>query len=195
MKKRVFVLVTVLALVGILAGSTGVMANKPPANPVDQWQILIAKVNDIWDILTGSSGLPAVNETLSDIQETLDDIQSTPTVVMETGSGQLEATHQFMAARRTFYYPDVRHVSVSLMAWNPGDVHFDVIVWWDDEDNPGTSYGASLLRLDKDNVAGTVEFDAQHWEILASGDPNYDSSTPNKTVYYQYTVTYPAPAG
>ena len=130
MKKRIIVLISTPALVGILAASSAAMASKPVTTPVDQWQILIAKVNDIWDILTGADGLTSITSKLDDVDDKLDAIASTASnVVMESGSGSLELEDSgggfWGGWQVSGPYPEVRHISLTL--YNPNEP--DLWVW------------------------------------------------------------------
>jgi len=184
MKKRVFVLVTVLALVGILAASTTAIAAKPAANPVELWQATLSKVSDIWDLLVG------MEATASNI-------------VMESGSGFFvvngEEPEGFMFADRGWHhiqfgpYDEVRHVSVTAVIHNGsfvGDPSIAIAVDF------GEGIGWKLLageysggseRLDR----VTLEFDAKEWRITATSRVYaVDSGFANSVVQYYYTETY-----
>jgi hypothetical protein len=80
-------------------------------------------------------------------------------------------------------YPQVRHVSVTLVAALGLDSSESVSVW------VGIPYGYALLKELSTNGATSVEFDAPAWKIEVVEDEN-DANSIELARYW--TVTYPA---
>lgn len=120
-----------------------------------------------------------------------------PTVVMESGSGSLEALGFNVVDDVEFAYDEVRHVSLTIAYYSEDEgVLADLFagpIWGDGMRSKyvwDTSF--SQIRHEDDfdyfDEAKTVEFDADHWKIelrSLSGSEKY--------VRYMYTVTYPKP--
>jgi len=200
MRKRIIVLITTLALVGILAASSTAMASKPPPNPVEQWEVLVAKVSDIWDILTGAGGLAEINQALSDIQDTLDGLKSPADLTaMESGSGFLPLegpcvmTGHWTGTVQFGPYDEVRHVSVTAKV-SSGDTSWtaEVRVLAGFETSSGTtSWRVVGWSMDPGTAMISIEFDAKQWAMQAWTSGGVGDGE----LQYNYTVTYPSPVG
>jgi hypothetical protein len=89
-------------------------------------------------------------------------------------------------------YPQVRHISVTVIAvgLTSGDDFFVEAY----SGNGTVTFGARMLTLSDCNMAGSVEFDANKWEIVASDNDESGPDFPNPIkAMVAYTTTYPNP--
>jgi hypothetical protein len=89
-------------------------------------------------------------------------------------------------------YPQIRHISVTVITEGLtfGD-DFTVRAW---VGNGTVTFGANMLTLSDSHMAGSVQFDANKWEIYASDNDENDGPFPNPIkAMVAYTTTYPNP--
>jgi hypothetical protein len=119
-------------------------------------------------------------------------------VVMESGSGSLQAYGSVVYKDVEFVYGEVRHVSLTLAYYAEEASAADLFAGpvWPDAGKQvrskaffTTAFPAKGSEDDFDYLeTKTVEFDADHWKIEL-----ISLSMPEKYVRYHYTVTYPKP--
>jgi len=193
MKKRVFVLVTVLTLVGILAAGTTAMAAKPPANPVELWQATLSKVSDIWDLLTGSSGMEAISTKLD--SGTKMDSGSVSYILQPT----IPDPNRYVV-EVYFTYPEVRQINVTAfgmgVSWDDQYTHAVKVTVYAlfDHWSGGAYY---IAQGEPGSTECNLQFAAKGWRIRAEIEnplvgPDYpDADYPR--LYFSYTTTYTSP--
>lgn len=117
-------------------------------------------------------------------------------VVMESGSGSLQALGSVDTDSVEFVYDEVRHVSLTIGYYSEdGAAAADLFagpVWADEVRSKAfwtTSFPPMHAEDDFDYLeTQTVEFDADRWKIEL-----ISLSNPEKYVRYNYTVTFPKP--
>ena len=168
----------------------GVVAAKPEMQPVDAWNYIVEKVDEIAGMLFDLGG----NVTATDAK--IDDLSNA--VRMETDSRVIEVpagTDPFDLVEIGGDYDEIRHVVVTLYVYpgtldtpdTTGTDRISVSAYW-----PGAPGGWNVAVFDhnSDYKAQTFDFNADYWTIVCESD---DAS--GYTVRLAITTTYvPAPA-
>ena len=185
--KKWGILATSIVMIGVLLVSGSVaLAKGGEDNPVDQWGVLIEKVNQIYDILVGAD-FEEANTTLTSIENKVDTLS---TVKIESGEGSYEvaegegSTWRIMEVDST----QVGHVTLTAAGFRfgPDDKLFIRLYL--------PSLGPIIMVLDGDGPTQTVEFAASHWalDITGDGPTGTGPMSQGTSASYAYTITYPS---
>lgn len=129
-------------------------------------------------------------------------VKAPSVAVVETGSGSLTAYGSVVLKDVVFTYGEVRHVSLTLAYYTENTIEsqadlFAGPVWFESaigrEVRSKAFFETWIPPMRSEDgfdvmETRTVEFDADHWKIEL-----ISLSSPEKFVYYRYTVTYPKP--
>ena len=182
--KKLLIIIAAIALIAVLAVGTTVLAKGGEDNPVDQWQILIDKVNGIWDILGGTDeNVQAIGDQIDSLTTNLNEITGDVAVIknsmirIESGEGSYEVPGNGTWSAMEVELDQVAHVTLTAAAhyFGAGDVLFIRL------NLPGL--GPTITVLDGDGQTQTVEFAASTWGLHVTGNGG-------ETISYAYTITY-----
>lgn len=173
--RKLLIVTTIVVLIASLTVSTVLAAkpgSAPPSNPVDEWGVLLDKLENL------DADLAAVSAGVDEVKSAM--------VRMEGGYGSfLVDTYVDPAGFWVGYtdfgpYDEMRHISVTARAMDFADIDVTVSARWE------TSGNVLIVSELPPSDQVIFEFDAMYWRI--SGRSNSSGGE----VEFQYTVTYSA---